>query len=223
MKEVKKISSSRTRSGFNFLSPFYDFLAATFSFNRIFKSQIALLSEEKYNSVLLFGGGTGKLLMELMKRNIAQQYCYIDISDKMIARAKRKVKKHFPEKINSVEFIRGSYNDIPGKKFDAVFTPFILDCFSEEELSIVMKKLDEHLSENGKWYFSDFHIPAQKGKPVSKIIIRMLYFFFNIVCGLGIKKLPPFEEKFARLCYMTTKKKYFMKGMIQAKIYEKRY
>jgi len=48
--------------------------------------------------------------------------------------------------------------------------------------------LNEGLSPNGKWLFADFNIP-KKGmmRPLSKIIIRILYFFFNIATKLGVE------------------------------------
>jgi ubiquinone/menaquinone biosynthesis C-methylase UbiE len=183
---------------------------------------MAFLDHEKFENVLIFGGGTGKLLVELMKRDFSKQYYYVDISDKMIARAKKKVQKKFPEKINSIKFISGSYSQIPAEKFDAIFTPYVLDCFTEDELPVVMNELDKHLSQNGEWYFSDFNIPETKMKGISSFVIRSLYFMFNIICGLGIKKLPDFHREFNRLCYNTADEKYFVKGMIVSRIYRRR-
>jgi 2-polyprenyl-3-methyl-5-hydroxy-6-metoxy-1,4-benzoquinol methylase len=180
------------------------------------------LGSDKYENVLIFGGGTGKLLIELLKRNIAENYCYVDISDKMILLTKKRLKKNFPDKVNSVQFICGSYTDIESeKKFDAIFTPYILDCFKEEELSVVMDKLDTHLSIDGKWFFSDFNIPSTKMKSISTILVRMLYFMFNVICGLGIKKLPDFRKEFSRLKYSLIQEKYFLKEMIVSRVYGK--
>src|ERR1700749_2291391 len=77
--------SQRIRSGFNFFAPFYDFFSFLFFGNSLLHSQTYFLPElKKCKTALVFGGGTGKLLMELIRRDVAERYCYVDISDKMI-------------------------------------------------------------------------------------------------------------------------------------------
>src|ERR1044072_9502779 len=111
-----------------------------------------------------------------------------DISDKMIAIARKRIEKQFPEKINSVQFISGSSNDIPAnEKFGLIITPYILDCFTDENLPVIMQQLQLHFAPNGKWLFADFNIPQkQVRRSFSFVKIRVMYFAFNIICGLGV-------------------------------------
>src|SRR5882757_6738706 len=149
--------SKRIRSGFNFFAPFYDFFSFLFFGNSILKSQIYFLPQlGKCKTALVFGGGTGKLLMELIKQDVAENYCYVDISDKMISKSEKRLKKNFPEKINAVNFICGSADAISAnEKFELVITPCVLDCFNDEELSEVMSGLNSHLKAEGEWLFVD--------------------------------------------------------------------
>lgn len=157
-----------------------------------------------------------------MKINFAENYCYVDISDKMIGKAKKKLTTTYPGKINAVNFICGSCDEIPeAEKFEIIFTPYVLDCFTNEELPAVMKKLDQHLFPDGKWFFSDFNIPENKLKSFSFVTIRTLYFFFNIICALGVKRLPDFKGEFGQMKYQLEKEKYFSGGLLAAKVYKK--
>jgi tRNA (cmo5U34)-methyltransferase len=213
----------RIRSGFNLFAPFYDFFSFLFFGHSILNSQTYLLPQiGKCKSALVFGGGTGKLLIELMKQNVAGHYCYVDISDKMISIARKRIEKQFPKKINSVQFICGSSNDIPANEmFDLIITPYILDCFTDENLPVVMQQLQMHFATDGKWLFADFNIPE---KPVRRsfsfVKIRVMYFAFNIICGLGVKRLPDFEKEFTLLNFRKITERYFLHGLMVARIYE---
>jgi ubiquinone/menaquinone biosynthesis C-methylase UbiE len=219
-------TSQRIRSGFNFFAPFYDFFSWLFFGNAILNAQTYLLPElKKCKTVLIFGGGTGKLLVELAKRNLAEHYCYVDISDKMIAISRKRMKKNFPEKINSVQFICGSVEDIAAnEKFDLIITPCVLDCFDDEKLPGVMRQLQAHLAQNGEWLFVDFNIPEKPlRRSFSSIKIRVMYFAFNVICGIGVKRLPDFEKGFGRLNYVKVKEEYFLHGLMVGRIYSRRF
>ncbi len=214
----------RVRAGFNFLAPFYDFFSFLFFGNSILNSQTFLLQElKKCKNVLVLGGGSGKLLMELIKRDVAEQCCYVDISNKMIALAKKRLEKEFSKKIKSVNFICGSVNDIDEKqKFDLIITPYILDCITQENLSPILQQLKSHLLPNGKWLFIDFNIPKNSNaKPFSFARVRIMYFGFNIICGLGIKQLPDFEKEFLKLNFLAEHENYFLREFQVARIYKK--
>ncbi|HTA81775.1 MAG TPA: class I SAM-dependent methyltransferase [Bacteroidia bacterium] len=209
------------RKGFNFLAPWYDVMSTVLSFNAIHRSQKWLVKQSpKGLNVLIIGGGTGRPLMEMLQHNVAVKYCYVDISDKMIESAKQKLNKRFPDKIDSVQFIRGSYTDIPTENFDLIVTPCFLDCFAEDELTIVMNTLHNHLAPNGTWLFADFNIPSPKLPGLlSGVVIRLLCIFFNMVCKLGVKGLPDFSERFSNLGYKKACEKYFFAGLLVGRVY----
>ena len=70
--------------------------AVVFFGNAIWRSQkyfIPTLSG--FKNVLILGGGTGKILVELMKHKTGQHYFYVDLSDKMILKTKKRIQKQF--------------------------------------------------------------------------------------------------------------------------------
>ena len=213
----------RTIEGFNKIAPFYDVVSMICSFNRIHKSQMWLLSKKmKFSKALIIGGGDGKFLLEAMKQGLSEQYYYIDISDAMIKLAQGKIEKHLPLSLNSVVFICGSHQDIPqNQTFDLVVTPYFLDCFSDDELSLVMTKLHAQLTMGGTWFFTDFNIPENMFRSfIFKNIIQLLYGIFNLLCGLGVNSLPDFKKEFCKYEFTLLDEKYFLGGLLVSRIYK---
>jgi len=209
--------------GFNRIAPFYNIASVISSFNKIHKSQTWLLSKQmKFSKVLIIGGGDGKFLLEAMKQGLSEQYYYIDISDAMIKLAQSKIKKQLPLSLSSVIFICGSYQDIPeNEKFDLIVTPYFLDCFSDDELSLVVDKLYSQLTIEGTWFFADFNIPEGSFRSfIFKNIIQLLYGIFNLFCDLRVNRLPDFSKEFCKYGFTILYEKYFLGGLLVARIYK---
>ena len=211
------MNEPRLIKGFDFLAPFYDVLVKLFFGHSILKAQTHFLSEIKnVKTVLIFGGGTGRLLLECLKINNKANYCYVDISPKMIKQTKQKTSH------TNVKFIIGSYNEIPKQYFDIIITPFILDCFRHNELADqVVSMLKIRLAPNGKWLFSDFNYSKKStvANIFSRITIRFLYFIFNIICGLEIIKLPDFKQAFKQNSLVRTKHQEFRNELLASSVY----
>jgi SAM-dependent methyltransferase len=219
---VVQKKKQRRRAGFNLMAPFYDRLSTLFFGNQLLYAQSYLFDKLPLaHSILVFGGGTGKLIRQIELLHPAEQICYIDLSDKMIQAASSLLSREFPQRTSAYQFICGSYSDIPkGAQFDLIITPFVLDCFEEAELLIVMKALKEKMSSRGKWLFTDFHIPGTgAAKLFSQLLIRVLYLFFNLVCALDVKRLPEFGKAFSKLSFQIEAEKQFCGGLFISKIY----
>lgn len=186
------MNNKRVAKGFDLLAPLYEFLLFITIGRGIKRSQIAhfhMLNSAKI--ILVFGGGSGWILKQVFAFSSPDRVVYVDISPKMLREAK-KIK--IPKGIE-VEFVEGSFNSIGEYSFDTVITPFVLDCFSEKKLEEVVSVISKRLQINGLWLFSDFH----KSKNVfNNTIIRVLYFLFQIVCGLSVSQLPDFEKVFSK-------------------------
>lgn len=216
----------RVKLGFNVLCPAYDFISTLFFGKSLINSQTYFITElTKVKSVLILGGGTGKLLLELMKQDIAESYYYLDISESMIQKSKRKVLRKFPEKARQVIFECGSYQNINSyDSFDLIITPYVLDCFPEKEIREVMFLLNTKLKSNGQWLFVDFNISKNSAVAtfISSITIKLLYYFFNIFCKLRVKNLPNFSSYFSELNLDTVYENYFLNGMLVGRVYQKK-
>jgi len=179
----------KTNSGFDLLAPIYDSLARFVFGKSIVDSQTWYLDKIPADSrVLILGGGTGWLLEELRKRNSSCTVWYIEISQKMIERACHRDLKP------TVHFIQGTEKEIPAnQKFDVVITNFYLDLFSEKALKEVVDRINSHTTTSTLWLVTDF---VNGGKWWHKLILKTMYLFFKLVCGIEANHLP---EWFAQL------------------------
>ncbi len=153
---------------FDAIAPFYDLLKRIVFQSAIKKAAIYYINEiPDHAQVLVLGGGTGELLSYF---KAGQSITYIEQSQKMISLAKKR-------KFNcSVDFIQKDFLLYePKKKFNAIVTPFFLDCFTEAELSVVFRKLQPILKKNGLWLQADFYAQNKFQAHITK----GMYWFFR--------------------------------------------
>src|SRR4030095_10803606 len=129
---VSKCLLKYMRTTFDYIAPFYDALAVTVFGNnlRMAKKHSRHLLPHKGN-LLLMGGGTGNILNDLLASHDQIRIDFIEPSQKMLAIAKRRLKRRFEERVN---FIHGNHRNIPsGAGYDAVTSFFVIDCLKQDE------------------------------------------------------------------------------------------
>ncbi|MBS0616955.1 MAG: class I SAM-dependent methyltransferase [Spirochaetes bacterium] len=214
----------RIQAGFNFIAPIYDFFADLVFMGALWRTQKFFIpSLNKAKRALVFGGGTGRILAELIQHDTAREYVFVDLSSKMIAKAQRRVERQntAQETISAVTYICGSERDIPQKKFDLIVTPFILDCFDAERLPQTMALLAARFVPNGQWLFADFHTSTGVMGFFSRIVTRALYLAFHVICRLGVHALPDFNTAFQKENFHSVAEEYFAGKMLVARIYKR--
>jgi tRNA (cmo5U34)-methyltransferase len=216
----------RTSKGFDLLSPFYDASVRLFFGRSLWKAQSYFLSQlPRAKHTLIIGGGTGKILEEMMHIDISDAYCYADISAQMIRLTELRISKRSPESLSPVTFITGTVDDVPSSfSFDLIVTPYLLDMIPHSELLTEMKKMDRLLSDNGKWLFTDFNYPKEKKvmSSISKLVVKALYVPFMLFAGIRNSSLPDFSSAFSSLGYKAEKEKYLLGGMLVTRVYVKK-
>jgi ubiquinone/menaquinone biosynthesis C-methylase UbiE len=172
-------------AGFDRLAPRYDALARIVIGIGIRKSQLHFLNHlTSKNKLLILGGGTGWILPFILETNPALQIDYIDVSPKMIALAKGKVKD------SRVRFIVGTEENIPDKDYDCVITNFYLDLFDDAKLQSIVLHIKNFLQPGTSWIATDF----VNEKWWHKSLLTAMYQFFRITTGLQTLKLPFWEQ-----------------------------
>ena len=175
-------------SGFDLLAPVYDMLQRLFFGNSLIRAQNHFLkSIRESDSVLIIGGGTGNILIEMLRTGTGENYHYIDISKRMIRSAKRKVRRYYKKNPGTqhrprIVYLCANITRVPLKTYDLIVTPFVLDCFTDKTLATLVPDLAAALKPGGSWLFTDFHIPHGFARYPARILIRFLYFCFNSVC-----------------------------------------
>ena len=70
------------------------------------------------------------------------------------------------------------------------------------------------------WLFSDFHLDEASSKR-SRMKVRMLYFCFNLACGLGMPKLPNFAAHFAAAGWHVREEEYLSDRELVTRCYQR--
>ncbi|PCH97435.1 MAG: hypothetical protein COB85_02745 [Bacteroidetes bacterium] len=219
------MNREKIKRGFNFIAPYYDFCSNLIFGKSILSAQsLYFNSVKESHSILILGGGTGKILLPLAKEANFKSLTFLDISPGMIDKARHLCISNGLNAESKIEFMEGSTEAIPkNKMYDAIITPFVLDCFSDENLEIVMRNLDQHLVPGGMWLFSDFHHFNSDGQVsfFKRTAIKMLYLIFNLFCYIAVWELPHFKNAFNNLGLIEVEENYSVAGLIVTRTYQK--
>lgn len=196
---------------------FYDQLSRMVFGKALISAQQYLLGSVPPNSsVLIVGGGTGWILNELSAIHYSGlDITYVEISSRMTAIAKE---RHTG--INKVTFINDAIENtsIDAPAFDVIITPFLLDSFTEATLQKAFAHMHTQLKPKGLWLFADFQ---DIGKLWQKLMLKTMYTFFKVLCGIETTKLPDINLQFSRYNYQLINSRTFYKGFILAAEYKK--
>ncbi|MEP1095013.1 MAG: methyltransferase [Cyclobacteriaceae bacterium] len=193
-------------NNFDFVAPFYDWLAMLVFGETIERSTSHYLSEiGKDANILIVGGGTGNILKSLPKCN---QITYLEKSVKMMTRSKRKARNR------AMQFVEMDFLDFETTdRYDFLICPFFLDCFQEATLTEVLNRIKQLLRYNGRLIVSDFQ---SKPEPT---LFKFMHYFFRIFSSLESKKLKDIHQFIIQREFQTEKEEFFHKNMIFSRVY----
>jgi len=200
--------SYRIAKGFDLLAPVYDALARAIIGKGIVQSQKYFLNKvPAEGNVLILGGGTGWLLPLLTKGRPHLQIDYIELSEKML----RKARTHE----GKIQFIQGTQQDIPAKKYDLIITNFYLDLFPDSKLEDIVLKIKASMADRAQWIATDF----VNTKPSYRIMLWMMYRFFRLVAGIEAKQLPAWTAILDKAGAQVESEKLFSNGFIKTVLF----
>jgi ubiquinone/menaquinone biosynthesis C-methylase UbiE len=205
--------------GFDRLAPIYDIAVKLCFGNHISQLQRRLLMAlPKSQKVLIIGGGSGEILKRLYQIQLVEQVHYVELSEIMCLKA--------ASKLNDRERARTFFStslDPNQEAFDLIILPFVLDCYSEQEILHMLDRYRSILKTNGSVAFIDFNMePGTAYEPslLKQYFISALYIFFRITTGIPAKSLAPFQRLFHTAGYIRTYETYDMNGWLQALLYQ---
>jgi ubiquinone/menaquinone biosynthesis C-methylase UbiE len=203
-------------SNYDNSASFYDSLARAVYGKSLLNAQIFLLQfVPPGSSILIVGGGTGWILEELARSHPAGlRITYVEISAKMMALSqKRDTGK------NEVLYLNSAVEDAElSGNFDVVITPFLFDNFTEATLQKVFTCLHQQLKPNGLWLNADFQLT---GKWWQNVMLKTMFVFFKLLCGIEASVLPAIEEQFTQQNYTVIEQKTFFGDFVVSKVYRK--
>ncbi len=192
--------------GYDFLAPYYDALTFLVFGDSLYRAQIHFLKEIQPNSkILVVGGGTGRWFREAWVREANPEITYIDISEKMLHKARVN-----GEGIN-IKFIQSTPALLKGgEDFDVIVAFCFFDLFDDLALQEVVSQLARSMKLDGRWLIVDF----VDGKWWQGLVVSMMYFFFRIVTSLKIKRLPKWRHVMKAAGFREEKSKSFYGQLI---------
>ena len=143
------ITPKKAQKIYDFFSTFYDCIARLESESR--RRGLELADVKEGDVVLEVGFGTGNELIELTKKVGGKGEVYgIEISPKMLERAKMKLKKY--GLLSRVNLVLGDARRLPysNDKFDVVFSSYMLDLIDTPEIPVVLSEFKRVLKPRGK-------------------------------------------------------------------------
>jgi ubiquinone/menaquinone biosynthesis C-methylase UbiE len=199
----------------------YELLSYAVFGNSIRRSQVIYFdSIPKSSHVLVIGGGTGWILDELFKAADPGKVTYIESSSRMLELSRNKVGGQYRSRI---DFILGTEESIIiTGGYDVVITNYFLDLFEEARLKRVMDSIYLSLNNNGLWIFTDFR-KKKNGSIFNKLLLKMMYLFFRLVCHIEAKSLPSIGLAFRRLNMLELKSDFFYFKNIKAVLMKKQF
>lgn len=141
---------------------------------------------------LILGEGNGRFLCELLRVHPEIDVDCIDRSARMLALAKRRIRKLCPGSYERVRFVHQDVRDWPAQhSYDLLVTHFFLDCFRRDELKAIIEKLAAAAMPIATWLVADFTIPPSGtiGRVHSKFWLRLMYWFFRRTAGISASEL----------------------------------
>lgn len=199
-------------SGFDRIAWFYDPLARLVFGRYIMESQTHFLDRiPPGSSVLIVGGGTGRILNELFARTSNCEVWYVEVSEKMLRKARRCGTS------GKVHFIHGSWKNLPMHKFDVVVTNYFLDLFSDRTLKRVIQVISNELSAGGIWLVTDF----TRSRKWHAAMLVVMYSFFRVLCEIEASTLPAWEEAISHAGFRPAGNKVAYGGFMKSVLFKR--
>jgi ubiquinone/menaquinone biosynthesis C-methylase UbiE len=150
---------------------------------------LALIKNAK--AILLLGDGDGRFLEQVSLMGTDAFIVSVDSSAKMIDLSKRKLEKS----ALNVEFNCTKIEDfqpIESFKPDLIIAHFFLDCFTHDEVKLIIDRVSEWAAVNAKFVISDFSITKKTSfnRIYQKMLTSIMISFFRLFCGISTRFLP---------------------------------
>jgi len=203
-------------ANYNNSACFYDRLSRVVYGKTLINAQVYLLQFIPPDAnILIVGGGTGWILEEIAKIHASGlTITYVEIAPQMIALSKKRNLGN-----NQVNFVNDAIENVNlSPDFDVVITPFLFDNFVDETVGKVFNHIHIKLKKNGMWLNCDFQLT---GKWWQWILLKSMFLFFRIICGIEASKLPAVKRQFDQAGYNLISQKTFFGDFVISEVFVK--
>ena len=205
--------------GFDRVAWCYDALAGLVFGRALKKAQSAALAGLPAGTphVLILGGGTGWVLVEVLRRRPQATILYLEASPKMLNLARARLHREYPEAVPQVEFRHGTQAALsPAEDFDVIVTFFVLDCLASADVASALARLRAALRPGSSWRLADFR-RVERGW--QRALLALMYTFFRLTTGLRARELPDLHPALTRLGLRAAGFGTFFGGAVEAVVF----
>jgi ubiquinone/menaquinone biosynthesis C-methylase UbiE len=177
---------------FEFLAPHYRWMEFLLAGDKPHRCRTAFLSTNlDPKRILIVGEGNGRFLEECRRAFGAARIVCVDASQTMLHLARRRLAARGLS-LEQVELIQADALAWvpPQNSFDLVVTHFFLDCFREDQLPGLVRRLGSSTRPGARWLLADFQIP-QRGlaRLRARLVHALMYAFFRVAARLPARRL----------------------------------
>ncbi|GAA3956404.1 class I SAM-dependent methyltransferase [Hymenobacter algoricola] len=208
-----------SEAGFDRVAAFYDPLSRLVFGQALKQAQRKALEAlpPGYPYVLIIGGGSGWVLLEVLRQRPNARVLYVEASPLMLVKSRETVRRHAPEHAAQVEFRLGTQTSLqPQESFDAVVTFFFLDLFAPAPLRLIVEQLAAARRPGAPWLLADFCPPRTLWQ---RALLVSMYGFFRLTTGISAWWLPRIHAELTRLGLQPRQQTFFYRGMVEATIF----
>jgi ubiquinone/menaquinone biosynthesis C-methylase UbiE len=168
--------------------------------------------------VLTVGEGTGHFLRKFLCVHRDAVVDCVDSSARMLEFARLRI----PDGVTRVRFFE---QDIlswtPPGCYDLVVTHFVLDCFPQKELQLIVRKLAGLATPGAYWLLADFCIPKTSFARVhAKIWLATLYWFFRTTTEIRAKRLVDPTPELRANGFVRLRRSQWRLGLVKSELWQ---
>jgi len=169
--------------------------------------------------ILLLGEGDGRVLARVCALVPSAKIDCLDLSTEMLARAEARLTSADRARVRFRHEDARTADYAPGA-YDAVTTFFFLDCFTEDQASALIGRIQASLSGNAVWLFADFSEPAHGLMRLrAKAWLWIMYAFFRWQTGLTTRRLPASESLILKAGLRRVDETSFQRGFVRSAVF----
>lgn len=202
---------------FDRLAPHYRWIEALFAGGRLQRCRTSMLDViSAPKSVLIYGEGNGRFLVELIRRFPQAAVTVVEASAVMVDLARSRLQRDGLESA-AVTFVQADALtwEPPASSFDLIVTCFFLDCFQEDQLQKLMPVFANAATPDAQWLLADFQIaPSGLRRLRSRVIVVLLYAFFRQITRISARELVDVQPYLRAAGFMRREHRKFDHGLL---------
>ncbi len=205
---------------FDLLAPHYDWMEALTAGQRLQRARTTWLEELRgRRRILSVGEGHGRFAEACAAKFPEAELTCVEGSKKMLARARARL-ANSPAKINWVEtdFFQWKQEG----KYDAIVTCFFLDCFTADQLAVVMQKLADAAAPDAAWMAVDFSVPPSgPARWRAQAVHALMYGFFRVATSLPARRMTAPDTLLHTHGFHLERRREFEWGLLRADLWRR--